>query len=313
MNKKTPNHHSETPGEFELIRRFFCSGFPPSAHTRIGIGDDASIVQPPAHHELIQSIDTQVADVHFPASAPARLIAQRALRCAVSDLAAMGATPQGFHLALTLPQANASWLEDFARGLKQAASELNISLLGGDTTRGKQLVISIAVQGWVTSGRALTRHQAQAGDQLYLSGPIGAAALALEQVLQHPADDSGLVARYYYPEVHLALGQALIGVASACLDVSDGLIQDAGHIARASALTVNIEALSVNVTDVSQRSQCLTGGDDYQLLFSSSDHQAIRQLQQQFPGIHAIGQCQPGAAVVNVQGLELQHTGFSHF
>ncbi|WP_419813228.1 thiamine-phosphate kinase [Bacterioplanoides sp.] len=321
MSKKTDDVLSTNIGEFELIRRFFCSDFPSSPDTVIAIGDDASVVKPPPNTELVQSIDTQVADVHFPATAPAHLIAQRALRCAASDLAAMGATPQGFHLALTLPESNAHWLADFSDGLKKAAHELQIALIGGDTTRGKQLVISVAVQGWLaldsnSTSQALTRSGAQAGDVIYCSGPIGAAALALPQVLHNPADISGFAQAYYFPKVHLSLGQKLQGVASSCMDISDGLLQDAGHIARASGLTLEIDPEKIQCADPQQKQQCLTGGDDYQLLFTSSNPDTIAELQQQFPAVHQIGVCKKGPTGVILTGPSSEITatsGFSHF
>lgn len=321
MSKKTTDTSSNRIGEFELIRRFFCSDFPSSSDTVIAIGDDASVIKPPANTELVQSIDTQVADVHFPATAPAYLIAQRALRCAVSDLAAMGATPQGFHLALTLPESDVDWLKDFSDGLKKAAHELNIALMGGDTTRGKQLVVSVAVQGWGAlnqhgKSQVLTRSGAQEGDSIYCSGPIGAAALALTQVLHNPADISGFAQAYYFPQVHLSLGQQLLGVASSCMDISDGLLQDAGHIARSSELVLEIDPEKIQYSDPQQKQQCLTGGDDYQLLFTSQNANAIAELQQKFPAIHQIGVCKKGPADVTLSGPYSDITatsGFSHF
>ena len=323
MSKKTSDVSSTNIGEFELIRQFFCSDFPSSPDTIIAIGDDASVVKPPANSELIQSIDTQVADVHFPATAPAYLIAQRALRCAVSDLAAMGAMPQGFHLALTLPQSDASWLKDFSNGLKKAAQQLNIALIGGDTTRGKQLVITVAVQGWVASdkngkSRALTRSGAKPGDLLYLSGPVGAAAIALQQVLKDPADISGHAQHYYFPQVHLELGQALLDNATSCMDISDGLIQDAGHIARSSEVCLEIDVNAVSVANLTQSAHCLTGGDDYHLLFSLPAATEIHELKRQFPAVHPIGNVLPGTGIQlkgDPQLLEILNSqaGFNHF
>lgn len=317
--------------EFELIQRFFAHGYPSSRHTDLGVGDDASIITPPRHQQLVQSLDTQVEGVHFPANAPAHLIAERALRCAVSDLAAMGATPQGFHLGLTLPAANEHWLQDFADGLRTAAGDLNISLLGGDTTQGQQVVISISVQGFVESQQALTRRGAQVGDQLWLSGLIGAAALALPEVLANPAHDDGWAYAYYHPKVHLELGQALAGIANSCIDVSDGLLQDAGHIAQASGVGLSLQLASIHTavdtqTNIAQWTQCLTGGDDYQLLFTvpTSKLKLMEALQSRFPDVHPIGHCVPAIDVKNTTGLYLdgsfaqreqlrQQSGFQHF
>lgn len=310
--------------EFALIREFFASGFPHNPCTRLGVGDDASIVMPPSGYDLIQSIDTQVADVHFPATAPAHLIAQRALRCAASDLAAMGAEPQGFHLALTLPHAQHDWLSSFSQGLCDAAHELDLVLLGGDTTSGPCLVISIHVQGWVPAGAALTRGGAQAGDDIWVSDTIGRAALALPQVLENPAQISGLARHYYLPQVYTPLGVALRGLASSCMDISDGLLQDAGHIARASGVTLILDATAIPT--IVERSdprwlKCLTGGDDYQLLFTAAPahRQDIAALRNHISDVQRIGQVASAgdAAVVlqeNGQAISLpQQSGFQHF
>ena len=327
MSKKTEDVSSTNIGEFEIIRQFFCSDFPSSPDTVIAIGDDASVVTPPANTELVQSIDTQVADVHFPAAAPAHLIAQRALRCAVSDLAAMGASPQGFHLALTLPQSDIDWLKAFSDGLKQAAQQLNIALIGGDTTRGKQLVITVAVQGWIPknsdgSSQALIRSGAQNGDIICLSGPLGAAALALPHVLKNPADTSGYAQHYYFPQVHLTLGQLLLGKATSCIDISDGLLQDAGHIAYASNVQLQLNADAIMLADPDRPVPCLSGGDDYQLLFTLADTaESAELLTQDFAachGIHKIGRVVTGSGV-QLSGSQdwltdlKKNGGFTHF
>ena len=317
---------SQALGEFELIRRCFATGFPIAADTLLGIGDDCSIIRPPHGYDLAQSIDTQVADVHFPANAPARLIAQRALRCATSDLAAMGAAPQGFHLALTLPKADSEWLDDFALGLRDTAHALRMPLLGGDTTRGPALIISIGVQGWLPAGKGMTRSAARAGDDVWVSGVIGAAALALPQVLENPALDKGLARAYYRPEIQLTLAQRLLPLAHACMDISDGLMQDAGHIARASLVDIHIDALQVPtpVTEDDERwSTCFTGGDDYQLLFTAPKEKRADILAlNSIPGAACtlIGECVAATTLVatatllkNKNPLVLNTKGFQHF
>lgn len=310
--------------EFALIQQFFSQGFVQHPCTSLAIGDDCSIVHPPAHMDLVQSLDTQIADVHFPANAPANLIAERALRCAASDLAAMGAQPHGFHLALTLPEANISWLEAFSSGLKSAAAELDLQLLGGDTTKGPNLVISVAVQGWVPQGQALKRSGAQVGDDIWVSDVLGRAALALPLVLHDPADTSDLARSYYFPQVHFSLGQTLLGKSTACMDVSDGLLQDAGHIARASKVNLVLDAERIP-TLADLRSQewwlSLTGGDDYQLLFTAPTayRSELMNLRQQYTGLCCIGRVQPmteQAVILQLQGQELSTAepyGFQHF
>ena len=267
--------------EFELIKH--CFNWPQNNDNIIcAVGDDASIVQVPSGNELVQSIDTQVADIHFPASAPAQLIAQRALRCAISDLAAMGAKPQAFHLALSLPQnTSQQWLESFSSGLRACANEYGIDLIGGDTTSCPTLVITLQVQGLVPAGKALTRNKAQVGDDVWLSGEIGRSAAALQSILASPEriveNDAELAAAYYYPPAQIALGQKLIGLANSAMDISDGLLQDASHIAKASACCLNIERekIPLNAVSIQQFGQnqalqfALSGGDDYQLLFTA--------------------------------------------
>ena len=279
--------------EFQLIKTFFDWADSPEENIVKSIGDDCSIVQVPAGFELVQSIDTQVADVHFPAQAPADLIALRALRCALSDLAAMGAKTQGFHLALSIPKefqhiSFQQWLKDFSKGLKACAQTFNIPLIGGDTTSSTIPVITIQVQGLVPAGKALRRDGAQISDDIWLSGPTGLAAAALEQVLKNPADSSGLAQVYYYPQPQIELGQKLIGLANSALDVSDGLLQDAAHIAKASGLTLDIDSttipiqalLNAGISQDDSSRHALTGGDDYQLLFTapSSHFSQIAEL-----------------------------------
>jgi len=267
--------------EFELIKH--CFNWPKNnEHIICAVGDDASIVQVPNGYELVQSIDTQVADVHFPATAPADLIAQRALRCAISDLAAMGANPQAFHLALSLPKdTSQQWLQSFSSGLRSCANEYDISLIGGDTTSSPALVITLQVQGLVQTGKALTRTKAQLDDDVWLSGQIGRSAAALSNILKSPEanieNDTSLAAAYYYPQAQIALGQQLITLAHSAMDISDGLLQDASHIAKASNCCINIESqhIPLNEIAIEQFGQnqalqfALTGGDDYQLLFTA--------------------------------------------
>ena len=315
---------AEQRGEFALIQQYFASGFPSHTNTRLGVGDDCSVITLPHGFQLAQSIDTQVADVHFPAAAPADLIAQRALRCAVSDLAAMGAEPQGFHLALTLPDADPQWLQLFSEGLKAAASACQIDLLGGDTTSGKTRVITIAVQGIVPADQALTRSGAQAGDDIWVSGVIGASALALPRVLKNPAENSPTTKAYYFPEPQIKAGMALRTLASSCMDISDGLIQDAGHIARNSALSLEIDGDRIPLPETATAEDfhtCISGGDDYQLLFTAaaSQRETLLALSDQFPQLTRIGTVvalnadKPVRLLVSGEEQPLHRTGYQHF
>lgn len=316
---------SQPQGEFELIKAYFSQGFRRDIHTRLGIGDDASLVQPPAGMQLVQSIDTQLAEVHFPANGPADLIAERALRCAASDLAAMGAKPHGFHLALTLTNNDPEWLSAFSAGLRTAAHACQLSLLGGDTTRGPICTISIMVQGWVKPGRALLRSGARSGDDIWLSNRVGDAALALPRVLTNPALKDDQADAYWLPAPRLALGQALGGIATAALDISDGLIQDASHIARASQVLMDLkgELIPTAVAPGNPAwARCLAGGDDYELLFCAAPdkREQIEQLAKQAKvDCTRIGICRavtnhPETRIsMNGQPLTLSEPGYQHF
>jgi len=268
-------------GEFELIRRYFAAA--PCAQVvegvARGIGDDCALLDLPPGEQLAISTDTLVAGVHFPDPCDPYLLGQRSLAVAASDLAAMGATPIGFTLALTLPIAEPAWLEAFARGLDSMAQNCALALIGGDTTRGP-LSLTLTVFGRVPRGQALTRAGAQPGDLLCVGGELGDAAGALPLVLgqQQAAAETAepLLARYWSPQPQLALGQALRGKASAALDISDGLLADCAHIATASAVALCIEAdklpispaLSILLGDADARECALGGGDDYVLAFT---------------------------------------------
>lgn len=310
--------------EFSLIQQYFSHGFPQHKNTQLAVGDDCSMVTPPAEHTLAQSLDTFVAGVHFPENAPADLIAERCLRCATSDIAAMGAQPYGFHLGLTLPNVNPDWLLKFSQGLRDCAVEMGLSLLGGDTTKGQERVISVAVFGWLPNGQALRRDGAQVDDEVWVSDIIGHAALALPEVLQHPSHISGPAKHYYYPTIQIPLAQSLLGIATSCMDISDGLLQDATHLAKASAvsLILDADAIPTAVTPDDPRwVTCLTGGDDYQLLFTApkEKHHALLNLSMRHSGLRCIGQVQAqGDELVTLQQhqqkIQLpEQTGFLHF
>lgn len=316
--------------EFELIKH--CFNWPQNNTDIIcAVGDDASIVKVPNGYDLVQSIDTQVADVHFPASAPAQLIAQRALRCAISDLAAMGAKPQAFHLALSLPKnTNQAWLESFSSGLRSCADEYNISLIGGDTTSSPTLVITIQVQGVVPIGKALTRNNAQIGDSIWLSGEVGKSAAALDSILANPSafientynsHDSELANAYYYPQAQIALGQRLIGIANSAMDISDGLLQDGTHIAKASDVCLNFTtaAIPLNKQAIALHGKeaalefALSGGDDYQLLFTAP--QDAKELLNDL-GCYCIGQVEKRSSdwlILDGKPLKNMIMGYQHF
>lgn len=266
------------PTEFELIERYFqIPEFQADPHqwTMTNNGDDGSLVRVPEGQDLVCSVDTLVAGIHFPEESPAFDIGYRALAVSISDLAAMGATPAGFYLALTLPKAQESWISGFADGLLNAAQAFQIPLLGGDTTRGP-LNIGVHVQGLVPKGQALLRCGAKPGDLIFLSGNIGDASAALTEVLKDPKPNSPLKHRYFRPEPRLRLGEQLRSLATACIDVSDGFLQDLEHICQQSGTQaqINVHQLPFSAalhesTDATTRlGYMLTGGDDYELCFT---------------------------------------------
>ncbi len=248
----------------------------------LGLKDDAAVLAVPRGQELVITKDALTEGVHFIGDEPASLIARKLLRVNLSDLAAMGARPWGYFLALMLPKsAGKAWLAGFAEGLQQDQAEYGITLMGGDTTRTKgTLSLSLTALGLVPSGKALKRGGAKPGDGIYVSGTIADAALGLEVARGKGQADTRnfLLRRYRLPEPRLALGQALRGVATACMDVSDGLVQDLGHICKASHVGAEIYWEDVPLSDAARtvlgkmktpHDIILAGGDDYELLFTA--------------------------------------------
>ena len=298
--------------EFELIARYFQQPTLSWCNEIIStsIGDDCAVLNIPDDQELCVSMDTLVEDVHFPKQANPYDIATRALCVTLSDLAAMGATPIGFTLAITLPSANEAWLKSFSDGLIEIAQKYQCSLMGGDTTKGPVLVISIQVHGIVKKGCALKRSDACVGDKVYVSGNIGDGAGALPFVLQDPCLQTELTARYYKPFPQVEYGQSLIGVASACLDISDGLIQDLNHICKSSSVGMMIDSRKIPLSEALLQEYskhqaleyALIGGDDYQLAYTAKH--CVKGL--------CIGEVVSGSEVL-VPGREAKKNGFQHF
>jgi thiamine-monophosphate kinase len=268
--------------EFRLIDRIRELTAQPRDDVRIGIGDDAAVLAPPSGKELAVAIDTLVEGVHFPPGTAAADIGWKALAVNLSDLAAMGASPAWALLALTLPSANAAFVEGFAEGFAKLAQPHRLALVGGDTTRGP-LTISVAVHGFVPPGQALTRAGARVGDAVLVTGTLGDAAAGLHALQHPPRDDDGraglrgfLIERLNRPTPRLAVGTALRGQATACVDVSDGLLADLGHICAASGVAAEIEAallprssaLLELYDDTTALHFALSGGDDYELCFT---------------------------------------------
>ena len=315
--------------EFALIRQYFAAApcAQAAAGVALGIGDDCALLQLAAGEQLAISTDTLVAGVHFPDPCDAYLLGQRSLAVAASDLAAMGATPLGFILALSLPAATAEWLQGFAAGLNKMAQDCGLALIGGDTTRGP-LSVTLTVFGRLPVGQALLRSGAQVGDLLCVGGSLGDAAGALPLVLgqcQAAAELAApLLARYWSPQPQLALGQALRGKATAALDISDGLLADCGHIAKASgvALQVELERLPLSpallaLLDKAAAQDCaLSGGDDYRLAFTLPA-QYLPALQAAGWPLVRIGQVVAGCGVQLLDGqgetIQQRARGYQHF
>ena len=260
--------------EFALIRRYFESLTPAAFGVELGVGDDCALLAPPLGQQLAITSDTLIAGRHFPLETAAADIGWKALAVNLSDLAAMGAEPYAFTLALSLPEANADWLAGFAAGLGELARAAGIALVGGDTTRGP-LSITITALGTVQPGAALLRSGARSGELVCVTGTLGDAALALRQLQAGAPVDAALRARLDRPTPRHAAGTALRGVASAAIDLSDGLLGDLGHILSASGVGATLEigqlpmsrAFAALAAPDERASLQLAGGDDYELCF----------------------------------------------
>lgn len=264
------------PSEFELIARHFTR---PASGARLGVGDDAALLLPTAGMELAVSTDMLLVGRHFlPGDDPAGL-GHKTLAVNLSDLAAMGARPRWALLALALPQADEDWLAAFSRGFFALAERHGVELVGGDTTRGP-LNLCVTLLGEVEAGQALTRGGASPGDEIWVSGALGGAALGLTHVQRGleltPAEAASCLERLHTPEPRVALGRALLGVASAGIDLSDGLLADLGHILERSGVAAELEfqrlpahpAVAARLSNPLVRRCLLAGGDDYELCFT---------------------------------------------
>ena len=316
--------------EFELIDRYFRGCGAKRTDVRVGVGDDAAILACPAGTELVAAVDTLVAGVHFPHGSPPASIGHRALAVNLSDLAAMGARPAWALLALTLPEADEAWVSEFAAGMAALARAHDVALVGGDTTSGP-LCVTVQVLGHVQSASALLRSGGGAGDVVFVSGTPGdaAAGLGIEQG-RLTATGEGLAylrERFLYPAPRLALGERLRRYASACIDVSDGLLGDAAKLARASGCGVELvydqvpvsEALVRAVGEERARELALTGGDDYELCFSVGPAQVGRLLAELPPerwGYTRIGTLRQAAGADVLRAgtvMNFSHSGYDHF
>lgn len=264
------------PSEFALIARYFTR---PVRHSVLGVGDDGAIVRPASGMDLVVSTDMLVSGTHFLPDAEPEALGWKALAVNLSDLAAMGAQPRWAVVAASLPAADETWLAAFARGFFACAERYDVDVVGGDTTRGP-LNLAPTVFGEVPQGQALTRAGARAGDDLWVSGTPGLAALGLARrqgkVSLRDTAIAPCLAALDRPQPRVALGLALRGLATAAIDVSDGLLADLGHILERSTLAADIEfarlpraALECGADEAPARQCLLAGGDDYELAFAA--------------------------------------------
>ncbi|WP_394192757.1 thiamine-phosphate kinase [Pseudoalteromonas atlantica] len=317
--------------EFELINRYFKGRGVTRRDVNLGIGDDCALVTVPANCQLAVTTDTLVAGVHFFDDISPRALGHRVLAVNLSDLAAMGAEPTWVSVALTLPNIDVEWLEEFTEGMHEIAEYYNVQIIGGDTTQGP-LTITICAKGTVPEGKALRRGGAKVGDWIYVTGPLGDAGLAIESRKQEfkiaPEHLRYVNQRFDYPAPRVAAGQVLRGLASSAIDVSDGLLADLGHILAMSQVSAQIHVEKVPTSDAMQdtldKSQqlpfILNYGDDYELLFTvPDDNKSMLELKLRQYGVEAtcIGQIKSGEGQIELsldgEKLDFHDTGFEHF
>jgi len=315
--------------EFDIIDKIFNIAANTGKHVICGIGDDAAIVQVPAAHQLAVSTDTLVNGVHFFKDAKPFDIGFKSLAVNLSDMAAMGAEPLWVTLSLTLPDNDQIWLRQFAAGFFQLANKYAISLVGGDLTRGP-LSVTVQIMGIIPENKELRRSSAQAGDNIYITGQLGLAGLALavlkgeHEITVPPAD---CLQRLYRPEPRIDVGLALRGIANAAIDISDGLAADLGHIIEMSTMGAEIELAALPVDGPLQQLSkdqawfyALNSGDDYELCFTiPAKHEGrLNQIRQTLScEIHCIGKITSGTGIfwISPEGkpLEFPAGGYQHF
>ncbi|HET9403112.1 MAG TPA: thiamine-phosphate kinase [Burkholderiales bacterium] len=317
--------------EFEIIRRFFTH---PARHAVLGVGDDAAIVRARRGAQLVVAADMLVEGRHFSRGARPEQLGHKALAVNLSDMAAMGAVPRWATLTIALPGVDARWLGSFMRGFMRLARRHGMDLVGGDTTRGP-LNISVQIIGEVPAGRALRRDGARAGDDVWVSGALGDAALALAAVKRRITLTRGERARLeeklHAPVPRVALGKTLRGIARSAIDVSDGLVADLGHICERSRVSASVQldripasaVLKRHLARPAARAALLAGGDDYELVFTAgrAKRKAIdrlaRRLRLKLTRIGKIVRRRgtPRVTVLDGSGrpVALGQTGYQHF
>lgn len=319
-----------TLSEFSLIQHYFEQLTPQREDVLLGIGDDCALLQCPAGHVVAASIDTLVEGIHFFSDVDPESLGHKSLAVGLSDLAAMGATPAWFTLAITLPEINERWLKGFAQGLATLAKQHKIQLVGGDTTRGP-LTISIQVHGFVRPEQALRRDGAQVGDLIYVTGTLGDAGAALQLKLQqlnesslHDEDKHYLQQRLERPTPRVEIGLKLLGLASSVIDISDGLLADLGHIIDRSGVGARLELAQLPLSAAIQKLDsntaeqlALMSGDDYELCFTVSVDNVAQVENLLVEQCTRVGVINDQSAILcvdqNDQMIEFQGTGYDHF
>jgi thiamine-monophosphate kinase len=313
------------PAEFSLIARHFKPLAGPGA---LQLRDDAALLDPPAGRQLVLTADAMVAGVHFLPDDPPDLIGRKLLRVNLSDIAAKGAVPLGYLMTVSTPRdTQDAWFAGFAAGLAVDQALYGVKLLGGDTTSTPgPISLSLTMIGHVAPGTAVHRFGAAAGDEIWVTGTIGDGALGLAVAQGRLTDSTGfLLGRYRLPQPRIGL--VLAGIASAAMDVSDGLVQDLGHICRASGLAAELHAAEVPLSDTARTAgpdwlaTCLTGGDDYELLLAVPSAHAkalVRQAALASIPVTRVGHFHSGPPEVmvrqaNGEPLALEKGGWSHF
>jgi len=315
------------PGEFSLIDQYFKNVGTTGQLSRLGIGDDAAVLDVPAGQQLVMSVDTLVAGVHFPETTSAADIAHKALAVNLSDLAAMGATPAWFLLSITLPEVDQAWLSEFSDGLKKIAGQYEIELIGGDTCRGP-LSITVQVNGLVDKDKYVTRSGAKPGDLIVVSGEPGNAALGLaflQKKISLPKEIEDLAVKAINrPIPRLCLSVFLQEYANAAIDLSDGLVGDLKHILDKSGVGAVIRQADLPVNNWIKQNNAyqyaLSGGDDYELCLTIPEkhRDQIETWNQANPDclLHEIGEItKSGYYLTTTDGsIDLtRQTGFQHF
>lgn len=316
--------------EFDLIKHYFSEQIVKRKDVILGIGDDCALLAPAEHQLIAVTTDTLVAGVHFPENTSAKAIGHKAIAVNLSDLAAMGAEPTWISLALTLPEVDEKWLSEFCAGIFELCEFYNVQLIGGDTTQGP-LSITVTAQGLTPKDKYITRSNAKAGDWLYVTGELGDAALAIKN-LQGKVDlvdaDKGKVFQQLdYPKPRVLAGQALRDYATSAIDISDGLISDLGHICKASKVGAKLNLESIPISAVMRETLgrdkaielALSGGDDYELLFSVSEDNkvgmatALSNLGIPTTCIGQLNGTEKITTVLDGENVTINVNGFEHF